>query len=447
MAEIGDRVGPFVLAERITRGRHSSLFRGTRADGPDREPRDALVRVAEDPNDHAVSEALLAEYEILRAMQGDDRLPRAVGLYPGLGALAIEYVANASLRDVLHAAALGKVDLDVPTVLDVLIEVAYALRHVHAIVRPEGRLVHGALTADVVRIAPDGRVVVFGFGAPDELIALAPEQVSGVRNDPRTDQWLLGALALELLRFVPDAPTETPATSGSEVLARMQRQHPALGRVLSTLLSPLPTNRYDPEERMLRELLAVARQAGGPSRRAEVAARALRVAATLRSEPALTPTVETPIEPPPPFRPAQLRGGAPTMPPQPSPFYPPPMGSGPGPAAPPVRARAEPAVGDGVRLPVEPEVVDDPDSPVAATLPSFDRRLSDADLGRSDPRIDPLRRGTPGNAAPADAPAPPCPSSARGRGSRPASPRRRSPWRPAFRCARRRRSSCCPTGW
>lgn len=312
MADSGERIGPYLLAERITRGHRSSLFRGTRADGLERDPREVLLRVANEPSDPDVARSLLVEYEVLRAMQGDDRLPRAWGLYAGQGALALEWVPSVSLRDVTGQAATGKVDLELPTILDILIEVAYALRHVHAIVRPEGRLVHGALTSDVVRLAADGRVVVFGFGSREEPTLSPPEAALGVDHDPRSDQWQLGMLALELLRFVPDWAADPPEPDASAFLARVQATWPALGRVLAILLATQPTHRYEPEERMLKELLAVSRQLGGGSRRGEVAARTMRLVNPPRAaEPKPTPPPRAVTSP--------SRGPVDTLPPQRSP--------------------------------------------------------------------------------------------------------------------------------
>ena len=276
MAQIGDRIGPFELIECLSLGTRMSLYRARRADGSDREPREAIFRVAIDPADAELQAALQREYEALRAMQ-DDRLQRAWGLYAGHGALALEYVHGTSLQDVLTAARKGTVDLDLATTLDIIVEVAYALRHAHAIVREEGRIVHGHLSPSSVWLEPSGQVRVVGFAAPDRPTGAAPEQDQGAVADPRSDQWSLGRLALTLLCEVDEATQSDPVEDDADMLARLERTQPGIYRVLARMLAHAAEDRWEPEERMLKELLSAARLAGGVSHRVEIAARVFQV--------------------------------------------------------------------------------------------------------------------------------------------------------------------------
>jgi serine/threonine protein kinase len=307
MTTLGERIGPFELVERLSAGPRTSLWRATRAEASDHRLREVVVRVAENPGDAEIVEALRQEYEVLRAMS-DDRLPRPVGFYAGRGAVATELVAGTTLREVLRVVGAGTLDLDLATALDLLIEIAYAMRHAHAIVRPEGRIAHGSLNADDVRLTADGRVVVCGFGAPDRPPGASPEQQAGAAVDARTDQWLLGALALDLLRFTKTIASDGPLEDAEEVLARLQDVAPGLHRVVIRMLARAPAQRHTPEDRMLSDLLAVARQLGGVSRRSELAARAIAFGGPGVSSPASLsvapqgppPTVEIqkPIPPP-----------------------------------------------------------------------------------------------------------------------------------------------------
>lgn len=285
MAEIGDRIGPFKIIELLERGAVSNVYRGLRADGSSRPPRDVVLRVASGgPGgpDPAAFAAVRAEYEVLRVLE-DERIPRAVALYGGHGASAMLWVNGASLRDTLSLVASGRIDLDVATSIDILVELAYALRHVHAIVREkEGRIVHGALAPEVVLLTAEGKVMLIGTGDPEPSHPrpLAPEQQQGL-DDPRTDQWLLGALGIELLRHAPEVLEEARGASIEAAFDLLQGRWPAATRVLARLLAESPANRYESEEKLIKDLLALSRNLGGVSRRAEVGARTMQLAASV----------------------------------------------------------------------------------------------------------------------------------------------------------------------
>ncbi len=281
MARVGDRVGPFELVERVRRGRHTSLFRALRRDSSNRAPREVAVRFADPGADAALLDGLRAEYDTLRLLQ-DERIPQAAALYTGHGAVALEWVHGATLADALRLVAAGRIDLDAATSLDILVELAYALRHAHAMVRDEGRIVHGTLSPEVVGITPAGAVVLHGFADPDPSHGwpLAPEQQHGVQ-DPRTDQWLLGALGVELLRHAPEVLAEARDAPVEVAFALLQARWPAATRVLARALAEDPANRYEGDERLIKDLLALKRTVGGGSRRAELGARSAQLAASL----------------------------------------------------------------------------------------------------------------------------------------------------------------------
>ncbi|MDP2308317.1 MAG: hypothetical protein Q8P18_20020 [Pseudomonadota bacterium] len=284
MAEIGDRIGPFEIIELLERGEVSNVYRGLRADGSSRPPREVVLRVAaggpEGPNPEAFA-AVRAEYETLRVLE-DERIPQAVALYWGHGASAKLWVNGGTLRDTLTLVEAGRIDLDAATSMDILVELAYALRHVHSIVRDEGRIVHGALAPEVVLLTAEGKVMLVGMGDPEPSHPrpLAPEQQQG-QQDPRTDQWLLGALGIELLRHAPELLPEARGAPIEVAYSLLQARWPAAARVLARLLAESPSNRYEAEERLIKDLLALSRHLGGVSRRAEVGARTMQLAPSL----------------------------------------------------------------------------------------------------------------------------------------------------------------------
>ncbi|MDO9280519.1 MAG: hypothetical protein Q7U06_01325, partial [Pseudomonadota bacterium] len=269
MAEIGDRIGPFEIIELLERGGLSNVYRGLRADGSSRPPRDVVLRVAAggpDGPDPEAFAAVRAEYETLRLLE-DERIAPVVALYGGHGASAKLWVHGGTLRDTLTLVEAGRIDLDAATSMDILVELAYALRHAHAIVRDEGRIVHGALAPEVVLLTAEGKVMLLGTGDPEPSHPrpLAPEQQHGTQ-DPRTDQWLLGALGIELLRHAPEVLQEARGASIEVAYGLLQARWPAATRVLARMLAEAPANRYDAEERLIKDLLALSRHLGGVSR-------------------------------------------------------------------------------------------------------------------------------------------------------------------------------------
>lgn len=281
MVQFGERVGPFEVVQHVGRGHRTSVWRAVRRDAR-RQPIHVELFVAEgggEGPDAAALEALRVRYEALKLLQ-DERIPPPVAFYPGHGALVLPWVRAAALRDVLALARGGRLDLDAATSVDVLVELAYALRHAHAVAQPEGRIVHGALAPEVVALTAEGSVVLHGLADADPIHEwpLAPEQQAGVQ-DARTDQWLLGALGLELFRHDPSMLADTAGAPVEGVFAALQARWPALTRVLARLLAEDPAERYDGEERLIKDLLALGRVLGGSSRRVEVGAKAMHLVA------------------------------------------------------------------------------------------------------------------------------------------------------------------------
>ncbi|MFN7144146.1 MAG: hypothetical protein ACK4YP_10240, partial [Myxococcota bacterium] len=296
MAQIGDRIGPFELVERVRRGRRTTVFRGARRDALQRHPREVAIRVADGGDegpDPALMDALRAEYDTLRLLS-DDRIPGASALYTGHGAVALQWVRGVPLREALRLVEAGRIDLDATTSLDILVELAYALRHAHALVRDEGRIVHGTLSADAVWLTPEGGVVLHGFADPDPVHVwpVAPEQQQDVQ-DARTDQWQLGALGIELLRHAPEVLAEAKGAPIDVAFGLLRQRWPAATRLLGRMLAEDPAHRYESEERLIKDLLALARGLGGVSRRAEVGARSMQLLeAGVETSPARGPAVE-----------------------------------------------------------------------------------------------------------------------------------------------------------
>jgi hypothetical protein len=263
MIAIGAHVGPYTLTESLSVGRRTALYRATVRDDASGLPPRALARVALASDDLEAAAAVASEHDALTQLD-DARIPSVLLHLPAESALLLRDPGGVTLRDVQRAGAAGAVRLDLGTVLDLLVELAGALRHAHA-----RGVVHGAISPERVVLGDDAEVVLLGFGAPARPPAEAPEQADGV-TDPRTDQWLLAAFALALLRHDPEASGEDPPASAGALLARLAARAPVASEVLTRMLSPDPAERFD-EESLVRALLRAAREFGGVSRRGEVA--------------------------------------------------------------------------------------------------------------------------------------------------------------------------------
>jgi hypothetical protein len=290
---VGDRVGPFRLTERLGRGARTEMFKAARDDGSARPPVVAAVRVALDPADEAAADELRLEYETLRHLD-DERIRRVYALYAGQAAVAMEWVEGANLTAVRRLAAAGRVVLDPATAADVLVEVATALRHAHERRPP---VIHGGLRTGTVLLDPDGRVVVSDWGVDPPAGTFQPPEAWATGLDERSDQWFLGAIAVELLTEAPVYPPDTSVAvqrqgSVDEAVARVARACAPMRAVVARLLAAYPEDRFPSDGDLLRELLAASRQVAGVSRRIQLAAVCARELAAADAPPPPAPLPE-----------------------------------------------------------------------------------------------------------------------------------------------------------
>ena len=175
-------------------------------------------------------------------------------------------------------------------------------------------MVHSALRPELIEVDRDGRIRIYGFGAdPGPAIRgyAAPELEAAAFVDPRTDQWALGALAIELVlgqrlyAGIPNADAEARAGRVGAWVDRLERRFPSLARVVGRLLAPAAGDRYADEGELLRELLEVSRTLGGRADRTGLVARVI----------AARPMPEPEPEPEPDNKPTVTADPAPTGPP------------------------------------------------------------------------------------------------------------------------------------
>ena len=272
--QVGTRVGPFLLMERIDADRGALLFRAMRPDSS-REPRVVAVRIAENPRDERQNARIRHEYAVLRAID-DVRVPKAIGFYGGPCAIAMTWTEGATLADILTLQREGKLTLDPATALDILAEVAQALRTAHAVPGPRGgALLHSWLGAGRVLLTPRGEVMVMGFGVvPPGTHAgyTPPEQAAGAFVDARSDQWSLGALGVELITgerlYTGSFDRKSDALNGrvQPWVDKVERICPPAARVFAQMLAPAAGERFPREADLVRSLMEIARVEGRPDR-------------------------------------------------------------------------------------------------------------------------------------------------------------------------------------
>ncbi|MFT6819229.1 MAG: serine/threonine protein kinase [Myxococcota bacterium] len=245
-AEIGSRVGPFVLQQPLALPGSGEWFRAERVTYS-RGPNEVLVCVAE--TDEA--ERLLRDAHEALCTLNDPHWPTPVAWYDGACALAVTAPAGHSLASLLPLRASDEIELTSSTLLDLAIEVCDALVHAHS-----RGYVYGTVSPDHITIDPTGQVMLWGLGEQSAATAEWTPADAGPAT-LATDQWQLGTLIAALVSGVHPAPDA----------ASLGRQWPALGRVVRRMTAEHPLDRYPTLKLARRELLALSRKAPTPSQR------------------------------------------------------------------------------------------------------------------------------------------------------------------------------------
>lgn len=201
------------------------------------------------------------EHQILQLLSGP-HVPRfvAAGDLERLPYLVMEYVPGRTLQDWLDAPELPPVD----EVVRLGAAMAHAAHSLH-----QQNVVHLDLKPANVLIRPDGSAVLLDFGLscsglyPDLLAEqlrkavgspawIAPEQVVGVRGDPRSDIFAIGVILYQLL--TGKLPFGAPQTAGGlrqrlwmdppPLRQRRPELPPWLQEVVMRCLAPVAGQRY-----------------------------------------------------------------------------------------------------------------------------------------------------------------------------------------------------------
>ena len=225
--EQGSVVDGFVIGPRVHSGAMAELYRVT-YDGDRPDPGFPMNMKVPRMGGGEGAENLVGfevEHQMLQVIEGR-HLPRfvAAGDMGRLPFLVMEYVQGRTLQEVLDEATAARRR---PTPEDVARwgrAIALAAHSLH-----KQNAVHLDLKPANVLLKPDGQCVLIDFGLswhahyPDLLAAemrpaigspawMAPEQVVGVRGDPRSDVFAIGVMLYELA--TGELPFGAPATTG-----------------------------------------------------------------------------------------------------------------------------------------------------------------------------------------------------------------------------------------
>lgn len=268
MSVIGLRVGPFEIVRPASVPGVGDWYRARRTGMTRRQPEEVLVLLLPEDADGQARAALQTSFNNLRAVE-DARIPAAVALYDGIGALAIDAPDGASLQDVIDARIKGTIALTPSTLMDLALEVAETLQHAH-----HRNRYHGHLEPSCVRITSTGKVFIFGFETPEARpseVWQSPEHARREAVGPATDQWSLAAMLAGLIAGI--SPWKGHRAEDGDVahlVDPIEQQWPALARLIRRMLEANPSNRHASMHPVRQELLALARKAGGTSERLEL---------------------------------------------------------------------------------------------------------------------------------------------------------------------------------
>lgn len=258
----GSRLGGFLIGECLHPGTHARLYRVQCAEGQV-DPGFALV-LKQPQLDHGNAADLRrfeVEHQTLRVLSGP-QVPRLVDAEDAAQPpwLVMEAIDGPSLQQRLDQPALPAIE----EVVGLGVALAQAVHQLH-----QQQSVHLGLRPDRVRITTEGRVVLLGYGlswhahhpdlhaglrgaAAGEAGWMAPEQLLGVRGDPRSDLYALGAILYQLLTHeLPHGLPDSEAALRRRLWCepppprRWRPEIPAwLQEVLLRCLAPEPAQRY-----------------------------------------------------------------------------------------------------------------------------------------------------------------------------------------------------------
>lgn len=195
--------------------------------------------------------------------------------------LVMEYVAGASLAQVLRANRRQGVPLGAQIAVEIGVAVAHALAYAHGLTLPDGNaldLVHRDISPGNVLISRDGAVKLADFGVVKTSMNatvvgvvngkwayMSPEQISGQVVDQRSDLFSLGIVLYEIITGRRLFRGENAAATASRVMQLVVPRastivsdlDPRMDHIVMKLLERDPRARYQNAAALATELEAL----------------------------------------------------------------------------------------------------------------------------------------------------------------------------------------------
>ena len=274
MPEVGQHIGPFILQKWVSSTPTVSLYYASNPEGT-RTLGNAAIRVLNNGHRNEEQQQLLnQDYSLLQSIDHPS-FPSVYRNYISQHGYAREWIQGITLRELLNAHKNVKLTLDLPTIIDITLQVAKALQYLHNQRTP---IVHGRLNLEHVLLAPNGDVFIVGLRANHQQNTpsySSPEQAANAFVDWRSDQWGIGAMLTELLLKEPlyngRQNIQYSAEKGDVAhwIRRIDHQHPntGLGVFLPTVLHPAAGERFKSDELCIARLNSILLKIQGPSQR------------------------------------------------------------------------------------------------------------------------------------------------------------------------------------
>jgi len=256
-----DRMGELRLVERMPLPESGAWYR---TDG-EWEGDPLWVCLPETPDDR---KAVQLAWERLRHLD-HPAIPKAVRWEPERGALVVAAPEGVPLRHLIEGRSDEAFAMTPGTVLDVGRQLSDVIVHGHERGRP-----HGHLSPECVWVTPEGRLVVWGYGAgPAEHGFPAwrsPERARGKRASGDADQWALGAIVASLitgrLPWEGDNADELAKVGDASHLSEpVLAQWKPLGRLVARALQGDPAQRFQSAHPLRQGISALQQRVGQPS--------------------------------------------------------------------------------------------------------------------------------------------------------------------------------------
>jgi serine/threonine protein kinase len=272
MPEVGQHIGPFILDRWLSSTPEYSLFYAKKPEGT-RTLGSAAIRIL---NSSHQEERLLGDlqedFDLLQAIEHHS-FPKVYHNYLGQQAYARQWIEGVTLQELITAHQDVKVTLDMPTILDIMLELAHALKYIH---EQRVAIIHGRLNLSHILIDDQGHLYIIGLRTKNKSNTpsfSSPEQAANAFVDWRTDQWAMGAILIELLLKEPlytgRQNPQYSAERGDALhwIRRIETLWPQLKPFLRRVLHPAAGERFQNDSELIKGLMQIIKQVKGQSQR------------------------------------------------------------------------------------------------------------------------------------------------------------------------------------